>query len=36
LHYAAKYGNADIVKTLLEAGDNIESQNKYGQIDIHY
>jgi ankyrin repeat protein len=29
LHDAAWYGYSDTVKTLLEAGANIEAQNKY-------
>jgi ankyrin repeat protein len=30
LHYAAEEGHSDTVKTLLEAGANMEAQNKYG------
>jgi ankyrin repeat protein len=30
LHYAAYNENSDTVKLLLEAGANIEAQNKYG------
>jgi ankyrin repeat protein len=30
LYYAAEEGNADIVKTLLEAGANIEAKDNDG------
>ena len=36
LHDAAYFGNSDIMRTLLEAGANIEAQDVVGELDNHY
>ncbi|WP_353279072.1 ankyrin repeat domain-containing protein [Wolbachia endosymbiont (group B) of Longitarsus flavicornis] len=36
LHYAAKEGNLDLLKVLLNKGDNINAKDKYGWTPLHY
>ncbi len=36
LHYAAKEGNLDLLKVLLNEGDNINAKDKYGWTLLHY
>ncbi|WP_341823711.1 ankyrin repeat domain-containing protein [Wolbachia endosymbiont (group A) of Agelastica alni] len=36
LHYAAKEGNLDLFKVLLNKGDNINAKDKYGWTPLHY
>lgn len=36
LHVAARYGHADIIELLLEAGAGADSPDKWGQTPLHY
>ena len=36
LHFASRYGNADIVECLLVAGANVNSMDDYGKTALHW
>ena len=36
LHFAARYGNADIIKVLCDAGADVAATDDFGRIPLHW